>query len=101
MKENWKDKAALKVANALLSVQSRFAKTLEKKTENVSTKHVQVVVIFFCLIWCGLSSLYITQAILLQGKSSISIEPIRLPKHSIHTGEPRKSFTDTIKSTLK
>lgn len=98
MKENWKDRVASKVSYQLLRLQTRFAEIMEKKTANVSFRQIKILLVLFCLIWGGLSGLFITQAILFQKRHTISIEPIHLPQHSTKTGEP---FAPSKDSTNK
>ena len=96
MKENWKDRMALKVSNQLLRLQTKFAEMMEKKTANVSLRQIKILLVLFCVIWGGLSALFITQAVLFQKKHTLSIDPIHLPEHSIKTGEPNNPLKDSI-----
>ena len=98
MKENWKDRIALKVSNQLLRLQTKFAEILEKKTANVSFRQIKILLIVFCLLWGGLSALFIMQAIVFQKRHSISIEPIQMLQYSTKTGEPINPLSDTIKN---
>lgn len=98
MKENWKDKIAFKVSNQLLRLQARFAQALERKIANISFNQIKILLIVFCLVWGGLSALFIVQALRFQKRHNISIDPIHMPKYSTKTGEPINPTLDTIKN---
>lgn len=84
---NWTDKAATKITGAFLTLQSRFARLMNKIVAVIPNNKMKTVVIVFGLLGGGSSLYLIASAVLIKPKTSIKINPIAAPKYFDKTGE--------------
>jgi hypothetical protein len=86
---NWTDKAATKIAGAFLTLQSKFARFMNKIAAVIPDNKRKLILISFCGIWGGLSIYLIGAAIFRpdQKQPIYTIEPIHSPEHFDKTGD--------------
>ncbi len=100
--EDWKDKAAGKIANVTIRLQTKFAHVMNKLVSTMPQKKLKIILIAFCLISGGFSIYLAANAIFGTTKKqpAIKVNPIHIPRHYDKTGseinEPDNAIGDDL-----
>ncbi|MEP7374605.1 MAG: hypothetical protein ABI675_14520 [Chitinophagaceae bacterium] len=116
-KEEWKDKAAEKIANTALRIQVKACLLMSRLSSKVSVFRLKSIVVIVCCCSTGFSLYLIANALLSKPVTPILPERIQLPTHNnvIHDelGENNvdsstykqiqeyKKFMDSTKQTIR
>ena len=79
--ESNKEKIAGKIANAIITVQSRFSNRVNR------LKNLKLFLIIFCIVSGSLSIYFLVDSIVSKPKSKIRIDRIRTPRPAYETPE--------------
>ncbi len=98
----WTDKAATKIANAGIWLQTKFANTMNKNVSKIPARKLKTALIVFCLLGGGFSIYLISHAIFGADKKQqpIEVKQMTSPKHFDKTGseinEPENYISDEM-----
>lgn len=79
--ESNKEKLATKIANSILSVQSKLSDRINR------FRGLKTLLIVFCIVSAGLSTYFLVDAITRKPKAKIKIDRIRSPRPAYETPE--------------
>lgn len=93
---NIQDKIAAGIVHKCISVQTKWAEYMQRKTEKLSLKTVKYGLIFFCLLSVACSLYLIIGSFSNGNKQHFVSVPISIPAHSMQTGDERSRSLFTI-----
>lgn len=85
--DDWKDKAAGKIAGTALKWQIRFSVAINKLLATLPANKLKTSVLIFCLCGCGFSFYLIANAIVSKPAPSLRIDSVHTPKHFDKAGD--------------
>ena len=81
------DWLARKTANAIIAVQVKFTKKMNKLFINTPVRELKTILVLFCIV-CGGYSMYIVYSSFIGNKSeALQVTPVKSPKHFYRGGD--------------
>jgi hypothetical protein len=99
---DWKDKAAGKIAGIAFKLQTKFAFFMNRLVSNIPPKRLKLLLIVFCFLSGGFSAYLAAHAIFAHTpkEPAINLNPIHMPRHYDRTGseinEPENRISDEL-----
>src|SRR5688500_2702466 len=84
---NWTDKAADRIAGAMLTLQDKYAGFMNNTFADMPINKIKIVIVIFCLLCGGFSLYLIVSAVFTKPEASIKIDKIEVPGNFDKTGE--------------